>query len=71
IRGTEGDGAGADDCFRKALYLEPDHYEALVHLALLKEQQGDSVAALLLKRRTRRVYEKAAAAGEKSGDGRG
>jgi len=70
IRGTEGDGTAAADCFHKALYLEPDHYEALVHLALLKEQQGDGAAALRLKLRTRRVYERAVAAGGKTGDGR-
>lgn len=47
------DEAGA--CFRKALYLHPHHAEALMHLLLLCQQQGDQVQAELLRRRLERV----------------
>jgi chemotaxis protein methyltransferase WspC len=46
------DEAGA--CFRKALYLEPDHEEALTHLLLLHQQRGDESAAALIRRRLTR-----------------
>ena len=56
------DGAGnreeADRLYRKALYLEPDHYEAAIHLALLNERSGDHAAAQVLKDRARRVQER-------------
>jgi len=45
----------AKDAFRKALYLEPDHYDALVHLALLLDQLGDHRAAQHLRNRIQRV----------------
>ncbi len=41
----------AIDCFRKALYLDPQHEEALLHLLLLYQENGDEAAAKLLRRR--------------------
>jgi chemotaxis protein methyltransferase WspC len=41
----------AGDCYRKALYLDPEHAEALTHLMLLCEQQGDREQAARLRRR--------------------
>jgi chemotaxis protein methyltransferase WspC len=41
--------------FQKAVYLEPDHYQALVHLALLKEQQGETAKATILRQRLQRL----------------
>jgi chemotaxis protein methyltransferase WspC len=37
------------DYYRKALYLEPDHYVTQVHLALLMEKQGDMAGAKVLR----------------------
>jgi chemotaxis protein methyltransferase WspC len=45
----------AAECYRKVLYLEPSHVEALFHLALLMDQQGDSNAAERLRERARRA----------------
>lgn len=45
----------AEQCLQKAVYLAPDSYEALIHLALLKDQQGDHAEADRLKRRARRL----------------
>jgi chemotaxis protein methyltransferase WspC len=42
-------------CFRKALYLRPDHREALMHLMLLCQQQGNIAQAELLRRRLERL----------------
>ncbi|MGK7943265.1 MAG: CheR family methyltransferase [Microcystaceae cyanobacterium] len=41
----------AEQWFNKALYLNPQCYEALVHLALLKEQRGDTAGGEILRRR--------------------
>ncbi|HEV3261466.1 MAG TPA: CheR family methyltransferase [Gemmataceae bacterium] len=42
-------------CFRKALYLQPDHLEALTHLMLLCQELGDLAQAALLRRRLERT----------------
>jgi chemotaxis protein methyltransferase WspC len=51
----------AEECYLKALYLGPDHYETLIHLSLLYRQQGDGLKAALYRRR--------AEAGERRTDG--
>jgi chemotaxis protein methyltransferase WspC len=58
IRDGAGDQHQASEFYRKALYLEPDHYDVLIHLALLKDKSGDSVGAKTLKNRARRVLER-------------
>ena len=58
IRDCVGDQHQASEFYRKALYLEPDHYDVLIHLALLKDKSGDSAAAKALKNRARRVLER-------------
>ncbi len=45
----------AERSFQRALYLNPSFYEALIHLALLKEQQGDITTATLLRARIQRI----------------
>jgi len=56
---TEGDARQALTHYRKALYLEPQHPEALLHLAMLLAAQGDEAGA-------RRLQERAARAGRES-----
>ncbi|QXH45861.1 chemotaxis protein CheR [Pseudomonas xanthosomatis] len=56
---TEGDAAQAIVHYRKALYLEPQHPETLMHLAALLAAQGDAAGA-------RRLQERAARAGRES-----
>jgi chemotaxis protein methyltransferase WspC len=62
LLGLIRDGAGeqhqASELYRKALYLEPDHYSALIHLAFLKDKSGDGATAKTLKDRARRVLER-------------
>jgi chemotaxis protein methyltransferase WspC len=48
----------AEQQLKRCLYLQPDHYEALCHLALLAEQGGNRSAAANLKARAARVYER-------------
>ncbi len=50
-----GDRRRADDCFRKTIYLEPGHDEALLALALSAERRGDRDAAVAFRRRARRT----------------
>ena len=47
-------------CIRdsRCIYLQPDHYEALCHLALLAEQSGNSSGAATLKARAARIYQR-------------
>ncbi|WP_447742499.1 CheR family methyltransferase [Pseudomonas laurentiana] len=52
---TEGDAQQALTHYRKALYLEPQHPEALVHLAALLAAQGDQAGARRLQERAARV----------------
>ncbi|KAF0190988.1 MAG: putative methyltransferase [Gammaproteobacteria bacterium] len=62
VREALGDHKSAGELFRKALYLDQNHYEALIHLALQAEAEGNRAAADVLKQRAER------AARAKSGD---
>ncbi len=46
----------ADDYWRRCVYLQPDHYEALCHLALLAEQAGETRQAAAFRQRAARIY---------------
>ncbi|MGK7941904.1 MAG: CheR family methyltransferase [Crocosphaera sp.] len=52
---AQGDYEQAQRYFQKALYLRPNYREALVHLALLREHQGDKKGAAVLKNRIQRL----------------
>lgn len=45
----------AADYYRKALYLDPNHYQTLVHLSMTLQNQGDSTGTKLLSNRLRRL----------------
>ncbi|MNP46590.1 putative biofilm formation methyltransferase WspC [compost metagenome] len=49
-----GNTLEAQGFYRKALYLEPQHAEALVHLAALLASQGDAAGARRLQERAAR-----------------
>jgi chemotaxis protein methyltransferase WspC len=55
VSDAAGDRERAGVCYQKAIYLQPEHVEALTHLALMKEAQGDFGAAERLHKRARRV----------------
>jgi chemotaxis protein methyltransferase WspC len=57
VRDACGQHADAAACYRKALYLDPGHEEALVHLALLLEAQDNETEARLLRSRAQRIAE--------------
>ena len=59
IADARGRSADASDYYRKTLYLEPAHYEALTHLAALLDMTGDSAGAQQLMRRAQRAAAKA------------
>jgi chemotaxis protein methyltransferase WspC len=50
-----GDLADATANFRKALYLDANDLESLIHLAFLAEKQGDVASARVLRSRMRRL----------------
>lgn len=47
----------AEANLRKAVYLNPNCYEALVHLAQLQEQRGDDRNAAIIRQRIQRLLE--------------
>ncbi len=51
---TAGDSSDAVNQYRKALYLEPQHPEALAHLAALLASRGDTAGARRLQERAAR-----------------
>ncbi|WP_229482971.1 CheR family methyltransferase [Massilia horti] len=53
----QGDSEAALRNWRRCLYLQPDHYEALCSLALLAEQSGDGVRARSFRARAARVFD--------------
>jgi chemotaxis protein methyltransferase WspC len=55
VRDAAGDVEAAAACYRKALYLEPAHADAVMHLALLVERQGHAAEAKVLWSRARRL----------------
>ncbi|WP_156429342.1 CheR family methyltransferase [Burkholderia sp. TSV86] len=55
IADAQGHGDKAVDDYRKALYLDPSHYEALTHLATLLDIGGDHAGAQWLMQRARRA----------------
>jgi chemotaxis protein methyltransferase WspC len=58
VHDAQGDQQHAAECYRKVLYLESHHMEALGHLALVMEKQGDVVGARRLQERARRAEER-------------
>lgn len=64
LLGLVSDAANRNDetaaHYRKALYLNPQHHDALLHYSLLTARCGDASAAQALRERARRSSEKAA-----------
>lgn len=54
IRAAQGRDDEAAACLRRALYLDPEHEDALVHLAVILERRGDPAAAARVRGRARR-----------------
>jgi chemotaxis protein methyltransferase WspC len=58
VKDTQNQGEDAMKLYRKALYLEPQHVEALLHLAWLCEGQGNAAEAQQLRARANRAGER-------------
>ena len=59
-----GDDRLAEQMFRKAVYLDPNHEEALVHLSLQAERIGNAGDAESYRRRAKRISERGLVAKE-------
>jgi chemotaxis protein methyltransferase WspC len=55
VRDATGNQSEAEDYYRKAVYLDPQHHDAQIHLALLMEQRGDVAAGQVWRNRARRL----------------
>jgi chemotaxis protein methyltransferase WspC len=58
IRASTGNVEEAGQYYRKALYLDQNHQDSLVHLGLLLEGQGDVAGARILRGRIERLTHK-------------
>ncbi len=52
---AQDDEERSEKCFNKAVYLDPNHYEALNHLAFIMEHRGDQTRARQLRQRAQRI----------------
>jgi chemotaxis protein methyltransferase WspC len=64
VRDATGNLPESASYYRKALYLDANHYDAQIHLALLMEKQGDAAGAQVLRNRARRLEHKSKAAND-------
>ena len=55
IHQSVGNRSRGEECFHKAVYLDPGHDEALLALALSAERRGDVAAAAGFRRRAERA----------------
>ncbi|HMJ11866.1 MAG TPA: CheR family methyltransferase [Polyangiaceae bacterium] len=55
VRQAAQDETRARECFDKAVYLNPSHYESLLQLALLYEKRGERTQAANYRRRAERA----------------
>lgn len=60
IHDTQGSTEEAHKYLRKAIYLDPENIEALIHLSLMAEQHGDINEADRLRNRAQRVQQRCA-----------
>ena len=58
IREASSDKTLAIENFRKTIYLDPDHYAALIHLATLADTQGDEKSAQIYRQRAERAQQR-------------
>ena len=58
IRQAAGNLPEAEKLYRKSIYLEPGHYQALAQLATLCQQKGDAASAKRLSERATRAQER-------------
>jgi chemotaxis protein methyltransferase WspC len=56
ISNASGKITEAKDYFHKVLYLQPDHYESLVHTSLIFESSGEHELANIYRERAERVF---------------
>jgi len=58
VREAAGSTEDAAQMFRKTIYLDPDHYEALTHLSVICQQQGDAASAQRFQQRAARAQQR-------------
>ncbi|VVD76013.1 CheR-type MCP methyltransferase [Pandoraea communis] len=63
VEDARGDAQGALIHYRRALYLDPAHYEALVHCAAQLDARGDADGAKRMLERAERIQSTAGTAG--------
>lgn len=59
VHDAMGEPEQAQESYRRAIYLQPDHADALAHLALLLEKRGDTARGQRLRMRAQRCRQRA------------
>jgi len=57
VREAQRDLAAAENCFQRALYMDPQHRESLIHMTLLSQLRGDAQTTANYRRRADRAAE--------------
>jgi chemotaxis protein methyltransferase WspC len=57
IEAAAGRPEAAERAMEHALYLDPTHYEAAVHLGLIYDRAGDGTRADAMRRRAARTFD--------------
>jgi chemotaxis protein methyltransferase WspC len=60
IASAQHDAAAAEQGFRRAVFLDPNHVDALTHLMLLAQARGDASTAALYRQRIARAAQQEA-----------
>lgn len=55
VKQAQNNNEEATASFKRSIYLDPNHFQALVHLAVLAEERGDSKAAANYRARSEKV----------------
>lgn len=63
VHAAQGDDRQAEQCLRRALYLDPQQYEVICQLAVLAERHGDAGNARTLRARAARIRARQGASG--------
>jgi chemotaxis protein methyltransferase WspC len=58
VEEATGSMQSAEENYKRAIYLQPAHEEALAHLALVMDRKGDTAAAKRLRERMKRAGER-------------
>jgi chemotaxis protein methyltransferase WspC len=58
VHAAAGKSIEAEECMNRAIYLDAEHHDALMHVSLLLDRRGETARADLLRRRAAKVHDR-------------